>query len=211
MGETNGRRNVTEDSENDRRQLPRGYAMSAALTERRSLAEIVGPADIALWFEIQQFLFHEARLIDDRKFTEWAELFTEDVRYWMPIVSNRIGRDVGREQTTRDELSHFEEDKTSLVNRVRRLSTGMAWAETPPSRTRHVVGNVEVQRTANADEVAVRSSFIVYRSHLEYDSEFFVGRRDDYLCREGVTWRIADRVLHLDQNVVTQKSLSIFL
>ena len=184
--------------------------MSAAM-QRQPLAEITGPADLALWFEVQQFLFLEARLIDDRRFTDWVALFSDEVRYWMPIVSNRIGRDQGRELTTRDELSHFEEDKTSLVNRVKRLGTGMAWAETPPSRTRHLVGNVEVQRTTNADEVAVRSNFVVYRSHLEHDSEFFVGRRDDRLRREGGAWRIVDRVLLLDQNVVTQKSLGLFL
>lgn len=171
---------------------------------------VTGPADMALWFEVQQFMFHEARLVDDRRFTDWAALFSDDVRYWMPIVSNRTGRDVGREQTGPDELSHFEEDKTSLVNRVRRLGTGMAWAETPPSRTRHLVANVEVQRTENADEVAVRSNFLIYRSHLEYDTEFFVGRRDDRLRREAGSWRIARRVLLLDQSVVTQKSLNIF-
>ncbi|MFM8767919.1 MAG: aromatic-ring-hydroxylating dioxygenase subunit beta [Rubrivivax sp.] len=175
-----------------------------------------GPADMALWFDVQQFLFMEARLLDDRRFTDWATLLSDDVRYWMPIVTNRTGRDLGRELTTPDELSHFEEDRTSLVNRVRRLGTGMAWAETPPSRTRHFVANVEVQRTEADDEVAVRSSFLVYRSHLEHDVEFFAGRRDDRLRRvagspagEG-SWRIARRVLILDQSVVTQKSLGLF-
>ena len=39
--------------------------------------------------EVEQFLYREARLLDSRRFTEWLELFSEDVRYWMPTRSNR--------------------------------------------------------------------------------------------------------------------------
>ena len=38
--------------------------------------------------EVEQFLYREARLLDERRFHEWVELFTEDVRYWMPVRSN---------------------------------------------------------------------------------------------------------------------------
>jgi 3-phenylpropionate/cinnamic acid dioxygenase small subunit len=39
--------------------------------------------------EVEQFLYREARLLDERRFHEWLELFTDDVRYWMPVRSNR--------------------------------------------------------------------------------------------------------------------------
>jgi 3-phenylpropionate/cinnamic acid dioxygenase small subunit len=39
--------------------------------------------------EVEQFLYREARLLDERRFHEWLLLFTEDVRYWMPVRSNR--------------------------------------------------------------------------------------------------------------------------
>lgn len=168
------------------------------------------PNDLALWFEVQSFLVREARLLDDQKLHEWVALFCDDVRYWMPIVTNRIGRDLGRERGTPGELAHFDENKTSLVNRVRRLDTGMAWAETPPSRTRHLVSNVEVIERLDEDQLRVRSNFLVYRSHLEYDAEVFAGFRDDVLRRVAGDWRIAQRTIILDQSVVTQKNLGIF-
>ena len=39
--------------------------------------------------EVEQFLYREARLLDDRRFHEWITLFTDDVRYWMSGRSNR--------------------------------------------------------------------------------------------------------------------------
>lgn len=185
--------------------------MSTAKITTPSTEPRIAPApDIALWFEVQSFLVREARLMDDGALREWVELFTDDVRYWMPIITNRTGRDVGREWTKPGELAHFEEDKTSLRNRVKRLSTGMAWAETPRSRTRHLVSNVELMGRSDEGELHVRSNFLVYRSHLEYDSEVFAGRRDDLLRRVGDAWRIARRTIILDQSVVTQKNLGIF-
>lgn len=170
--------------------------------------------DLALWFEVQAFLVMEARLLDDQQLHQWVALFSEDVRYWMPIITNRTGRDLGKERTQRGELAHFEENKTSLTNRVRRLDTGMAWAETPPSRVRHLVTNVEVMARLNDTEISVRSNFLIYRSHLEYDSELFAGMRDDVLRRAGsglgAGWQIAQRTIILDQSVVTQKNLGIF-
>jgi 3-phenylpropionate/cinnamic acid dioxygenase small subunit len=39
--------------------------------------------------EVEQFLYREARLLDERRFHEWLELFTEDVRYRMAGRRNR--------------------------------------------------------------------------------------------------------------------------
>ena len=107
--------------------------------------------------EIEQFLYREARLLDERRFGEWLDLFTDDVRYWMPVRSTRYPRrskaivvlDPDRheeEELAKDgELGIFDESKETLCRRVARLDTGMAWAEDPPSRTRHLVSNVEVE------------------------------------------------------------------
>jgi 3-phenylpropionate/cinnamic acid dioxygenase small subunit len=168
------------------------------------------PGELVTWHEINQFYIREARLLDDLKFSEWVELFTDDVSYWMPIVSNRVGRDVGKELTGRTELSHFDEDKTSLRNRVRRFATGMAWAETPPGRTRHFVSNVEVATSEDSISLTTRSSFLIWRSHLETDQEIFSGCRHDMLRRENDTYRIAQRKIVLDHSVLTQKSLGVF-
>ncbi|MGH6626039.1 MAG: aromatic-ring-hydroxylating dioxygenase subunit beta [Burkholderiaceae bacterium] len=166
--------------------------------------------DLALWFKVQSFMVMEARLMDDQQLHDWVSLFSDDVRYWMPVITNRTGRDIGKERGVYGELAHFDDNKTSLINRVKRLDTGMAWAETPPSRTRHLVSNVEVMGVLGDGSLMVRSNFLIYRSHLEYDNELFAGRRDDVLRPHGDSWQIAKRTIILDQSVVTQKNLGIF-
>lgn len=179
-------------------------------TSARPRAAQEAVQDMALWFRIQAFLHMEARLLDERRLDEWVELFGDDLRYWMPLVTNRIGRDIGKEVSAFGEVAHFDDDKTSLTNRVKRLSTGMAWAETPASRTRHMVSNIEVMDHRPDGAVEVRSNFLVYRSHLEYDFEIFSGVRHDTLSPHGDSWRIGRRDILLDQAVVTQKNLGIF-
>src|ERR1700745_1982934 len=95
--------------------------------------------------EVEQFLYREARLLDERRFHEWLDLFTDDVRYWMGARAKRYPRtsqaisilrpqpDVEDDKTREDELSIFDETKETLGGRVARLETGMAWAEDPPS------------------------------------------------------------------------------
>ncbi len=162
------------------------------------------------WFSINQFYTREARYLDDLDFDQWLAGFDQSVRYWMPIVSNRIGKDVGNELTRLGDLAHFEDDHTSLTNRVKRLQTGRAWAETPPGRTNHMVTNVEVMGQ-DSDIQNVRSQFLIYRSHMETDQEIFSGTRLDKLRSDPATeWKIMERTIILDHAVLTQKSLGIF-
>jgi hypothetical protein len=100
--------------------------------------------DVPLRAEIEQFLYYEAELLDDRRFDDWLSLCADDIFYWMPMRRNRLMREVSRESTEVGELAHFEENKKSLGWRVAQLGTGMHWAEDPPSRTRHLVTNVRV-------------------------------------------------------------------
>ena len=93
--------------------------------------------------EVEQFLYREARLLDERRFHEWLELFTADVRYWMAGRRNRYpksskaiaildpDRYVEADLTEDAELAILDENKQTLSARVARLDTGMAWAEDP--------------------------------------------------------------------------------
>jgi 3-phenylpropionate/cinnamic acid dioxygenase small subunit len=155
----------------------------------------------------------EARLLDDQRFHEWLELFTEDVRYWMAGRRNRYPKSskaiamldpdrYAEEDLTEDvELAILDEDKQTLKARVARLDTGMAWAEDPPSRTRPAESEAELK---------VYSNFIVYRSRSESEQDFYVGARRDVLRRLDGVWKIAHRKLILDQNVLSAKNVSIF-
>jgi len=94
--------------------------------------------------------------------------------------------------------------------RVARLDTGMAWAEDPPSRTRHLVGNLEAELLENG-EVKARTAFLVYRSHLETDHQLLSGYREDVLRKVEEVWKVARRMIVLDANVLLDKNLSVFL
>jgi 3-phenylpropionate/cinnamic acid dioxygenase small subunit len=172
--------------------------------------------------EVEQFLYREARLLDERRFREWLELFTDDVRYWMPGRSTRYPKvskaivifdpdryseeDLSRE----DELAILDETKETLGRRIARLETGMAWAEDPPSRTRHLLSNIEVEPGDMASELKVYANFLVYRSRSETEQDFYVGARQDVLRHVDGAWKIARRTIILDQTVLLAKNVSIF-
>jgi len=172
--------------------------------------------------EVEQFLYREARLLDNRRFAEWLELFSEDVRYWMPTRSNRYpvnskaisildaSRYEEEEVAGEEELAFMEETKDTLERRVVRLGTGMAWAEDPPSRTRHLITNIEVEAGDSPDQMRVYSNFVMYRNRSEVDQDFYVGSREDVMRRENGQLRIASRKIVLDQNVLLAKNLSNF-
>ena len=163
-----------------------------------------------LWLELMQFYIREAWLLDGRKFKEWLDLFTDDVLYFMPRRKNVLRREAHREVTPLGDLAILEEDKRYLEMRVARLETGMAWAEDPPSRTRHLIGNLEATPLENGD-VEARTAFLVYRSHLETDSQLLSGYREDVLRNVNGARKIAKRTIVLDANVLLDKNLSVFL
>jgi 3-phenylpropionate/cinnamic acid dioxygenase small subunit len=172
--------------------------------------------------EVEQFLYREARLLDDRRFREWLELFTDDVRYWMAGRSNRYpkgskaiailapDRYTEEDLAKEDELAILDETKETLGRRIARLETGMAWAEDPPSRTRHLLSNVEVEPGETASEIKVYANFLVYRSRAETEQDLYVGARQDVLRQVDGVWKIAHRKIILDQNVLLAKNVSIF-
>jgi len=171
---------------------------------------------------VEQFLYREARLLDERRFHEWLGLFTADIHYWMAARTNRYPRsskaiaifDADRyseeDPSTADEFALFDEDIGTLRARVARLDTGMAWAEDPPSRTRHLLTNIEVVSETEDGELTLNCNFFVYRSRGETEQDFYVGTRQDKLRRIDGEWKIARRRMILDQNVLTSKNLSIF-
>src|SRR5262249_24702310 len=147
---------------------------------------------------------------DERKLTEWLDLFTDDVLYFMPRRKNVLCRDAHREVTPLGDLALIEDDRTYLQMRVARLDSGMAWAEEPPSWTRHLIGNLVAQPLDNG-EVVAKTAFLVYRSHLETDHQLLAGSREDVLRRTDGGWKVAKRTILLDANVLLDKNLSVFL
>jgi 3-phenylpropionate/cinnamic acid dioxygenase small subunit len=163
-----------------------------------------------LQYEIEQTLFAEADLLDERRFEDWLDCFTGDATYWMPIRSTRGRDDADREFTKPGEGALFDETRRMLEMRVYKLETGTSWSEDPPSRTRHFVSNVRIRERHSDAEVTASCNFFIYRSRLDTEQDLWVGRRLDRLRKEDGTWKIARREIYLDQTVLTAKNLSTF-
>ena len=162
--------------------------------------------------QIEDFYYLEAELLDERKLREWFNLLTEDVRYWMPLRHNTMERpsDVVEELSKPGEGYYFDDDIKSLKIRVERAYSKVAWAEVPPSRTRHLITNVRVKKD-DGDEIEVHCNFLVYRTRMETDKDIFVGTRQDILRRSDGSFKIARRTIILDQAVLDAKNISVFL
>jgi ethylbenzene dioxygenase beta subunit len=174
---------------------------------------VVEPAQAGVspetYLEALQFLYHEADLLDRGRFDDWLELLDDRIDYEMPLTLTRERAEQARVHASA--MEYLSENIESLRMRVARLNTEYAWAEDPPSRTRHVVGNVQV-RPAGGRELAVRSAFCVFVNRGEWtDYRLFVGSRDDVLTRRNGALALRRRLIYLDQATLGPHSISIFL
>jgi 3-phenylpropionate/cinnamic acid dioxygenase small subunit len=166
--------------------------------------------------EIEDFLYHEAELLDERRYREWLDLLSDDIRYWMPMRRNvKLGEDQREFTRANSDINWFDEGKDTLGKRVKQIETGIHWAEEPRSRLSHLVTNVQVQGAepslAAPQEVAVTCRFLIYRNRVETETDILVGRREDLLRRNGAGWLLARRKIILDQNVLLSKNLTFFI
>ena len=177
--------------------------------QRDELAQALLERDVA------NFLYHEAELLDERRYEDWLALLTEDIRYWMPIRRNVKLGELEREFTREGlDVNWFDEGKDTLTRRVQQILTGVHWAEEPLSRLCHMVSNVQLlgaePSAARPASVTVKSRFLIYRNRVETETDILVGKREDVLRRVDGGWRISRRKIVLDQNVLLTKNLTFF-
>jgi 3-phenylpropionate/cinnamic acid dioxygenase small subunit len=127
----------------------------------------MGPVSAAA---LVDFVYHEARLLDEKRFDEWYELFTEDARYWMPLTRGQPNGDTF--------TSLFYEDKLLLKVRIERLRHPNAFSQQQPSFCQHVLQapGVETSNPA-ANHYVVRTPFMYFETRL-----------DQQLVLGGVAW-----------------------
>jgi len=137
-----------------------------------------------LHHRISQFLYEEARLLDDWQFRDWLAQLDEGIRYTMRTTVNAQTRD-RRKGVQPPTTWIFNDNKDQLERRIARLETGMAWAEEPPN-------------------------YLLYRAQKERDETFYVGTRMDKVRRlPGDEWRLLEREIVLDQAVISSHNLSV--
>jgi ethylbenzene dioxygenase beta subunit len=163
-----------------------------------------------LVLEVEQFLYREARLLDEEDYTAWLGLLTEDVHYWVPGVESRNRTDP--EGTYGSErMAYFDDTLLDLTRRVKRFTSDTAWAENPPTRHFHSVGNVEVEPGETAGTLTVHSVTIVHRGRYEGFGDVLYGRREDLLRRVDGELRIARRRVVIGHSTLPSKNLNTFL
>ena len=172
-------------------------------------------AQLLLKQQIEDFLYHEAELLDERRYEDWLALLADDVRYWMPMRRNVKFGELEREFTREgQDINWFDEGKDTLTRRVQQILTGVHWAEEPLSRLCHMVSNVQLLHVqpsmAAPAEVTVKCRFLIYRNRVETETDLLVGKREDALRRVDGQWKIRQRKVILDQNVLLAKNLTFF-
>ncbi len=172
-------------------------------------------AQLLLKNEIEEFLFGEAETLDERNIEDWLDLLTDDIRYWMPMRRNVKFGELDREYTREGvDINWFDEGKDTLERRVKQILTGVHWAEEPLSRICHFVTNVQIlsatPSVSDPTEVKVKCRFLVYRNRVQTETDFLIGKREDTLRRVDGAWKIAERKIILDQNVLMAKNLTFF-
>jgi len=185
--------------------------MVETLTAPRPAATLTARASLELHYEVEQFLYLEAALLDERRFREWLEFLAEDITY--VLMTNTLAQTRDRRKGICPPTTYiFNESKYQLERRVARLETGQAWSEEPASRTRHFVTNVRIL-SHSADEVELSCNYHVHRAAKARDHQDFIGTRRDRLRRaeNEAGWVLVGRDLELDQFTLTSANISILL
>ena len=102
--------------------------------------------------DCEEFLLHEARLLDEAKFDDWLALFTPDAWYWVPSEPDQ--------PDPQHTVSLIYDDRLLLETRVRRLASPRIYSQEPRSRTSRIVANLTLEESG-PDHALVRSKFMM--------------------------------------------------
>jgi 3-phenylpropionate/cinnamic acid dioxygenase small subunit len=150
---------------------------------------------------LAEFVCHEARLLDEKRFEEWYELFTDDARYWMPLARGQTQRD--------DHASLYDEDKLLLRIRIERLANPHSFSQQQPSFSQHVLQQPRLERVIDGEHV-MRTAFLYVEAQLD-DQLFLTGIAWHYLRVEQDRIRIRLKKIELLNCDAALPSIQLFL
>lgn len=159
--------------------VPRQLRQHISLPLRSVVAQSTHPA--AVQQRVEQFLFHQAELLDGKHWGAVIDLFEDDGIYWMPVTP---------EQTEwLNSPSIFAEDKRMMQIRMGRVTHPTAWSQAPNWGTSHLVGNVVIEEVSEA-EIVVRSRFQMIELRRD-NLRHFAGTYRHTLKMHGEQFKIA--------------------
>lgn len=136
---------------------------------------------------VTQFLNMEAKLLDDRKFSEWMDLFTDDGFYWVPLR---------HEQESPDEASLFYDTKDFMRTRFERLGHPRIHSQIPHHRTCRLIGTILEPEIMSNEDIRVRSNMLMvdYRQGVQ---RVFAGHVEHCLRLQTGCLKIASKRVNL--------------
>ena len=164
--------------------------------------------DPSLAARVAQFLGYDAMLLDERRFWDWFALLDDKIVYETPL---RTVRPAGIDEFVKNTFRQ-RDDKGMIEMRIKRLFTGSAWAEDPPSRTVRSVGSMFLEATDDPDVVAVQSALLLYRHRAQDEhGDLIAARRRDRIRFTEAGPRLLARTVILADTVMTTPNLAVFL
>lgn len=147
------------------------------------------------------FVYHEARLIDEKRFDEWYELFTDDALYWMPLTRDQP---IGEAHT-----SLFYEDKLLLKVRIERLRHPNAFSQQQPSFCQHVLQQPAIIESADG-QCVLRTPFIYVEAQLD-QQVMLTGTAFHHLQGDVQGWKIRMKRIELLNREAALPSIQLLL
>ena len=151
--------------------------------------------------EVTQWVYREARLQDEHRYDEWEALWTDDGIYWVP--ANGEGGD------PEQEMSIIYDNRSRIALRIRQFHTGKRYSQTPKSRLRRVVSNIEIL-SDDGGELTVGSNALIFESHVRGDT-LWAARNEYRLRREGTGLKMAFKKVVLVNNQAALWSMAFLV
>jgi 3-phenylpropionate/cinnamic acid dioxygenase small subunit len=158
--------------------LPAAPSDPPAALSDPSAAALVDPALVS-------FIYHEARLADEARYSEWEALWDDNARYWVPMSPDA---------DPETQVSYVNDNRSRIRSRVAQLNTGVRHSQTPPSVLRRTVSNFEVT-DATGGVVTVASNFVLVE--YRFAVTLWAGRYLHAIRRTEGGLRLAGKTVHL--------------
>lgn len=165
--------------------------MTSTRDDRAALVQL--PEGFDRW-EVEQFLYREARYADESDYDSWEALWTDDALYWVPVAS------------TDDPLramSVIYDNRNRIATRLKQIRTGKRYAQAPPSNLRRLLSNIEIlgsqPNSSGGVDLGVGANFMVLESRAR-GNHLWGGRATYRLRRQEGELRLAYKKVDLVDN-----------
>ena len=128
--------------------------------------------------QLLDFVYAEARLLDEQRFDDWLALFTDDGHYWMPLAPDQ--------QDARLQASLMYEDKLLLRVRVERLAGARTFSQQPRSRGHHLLQQPSVEHAdRDAGQYTLRTAFHFVETRVDSQTLYAGWARHELVTQDG--------------------------